>query len=61
MRAYTWNPVELFAEQRERGSIEPASGGIAVLDEDIFSCHKDRIRKAKVTLTMMEGEIVYRA
>lgn len=62
VRAYTWNPVELFAEQRERGSIEPGKlADIAVLDEDIFSCHKDRIRKAKVTLTMMEGEIVYRA
>lgn len=61
VRAYTWNPSELYKEHGERGSIEPGKlADIAVLDEDIFSCHKDRIRKAKVTVTMMEGDIVYR-
>lgn len=62
VRAYTWNPAALFGETEARGSIEAGKiADITIIDEDIFSCHKDKIRTAKVTGTIMEGEFVYRA
>lgn len=61
VRAYTWNPAVLFGEEGARGSIEPGKlADITILDTDIFSCPKDRIRKAKVVTTIMEGDIIHR-
>ncbi len=62
VRAYTWNPASLFGDGGTRGSIETGKiADIAILSEDIFTIAKERIRKARVTATIREGEFVFRA
>ena len=62
VRSYTWNPAALFGDEKNLGSIEAGKiADIAILSEDIFSIPKERIRKARVAGTIMEGEFVFRA
>jgi predicted amidohydrolase YtcJ len=50
-----------FAED-VRGTIEPGKyADLVVLDRDIFTCDPREIREAKVVLTMVGGEVVYRS
>jgi len=50
-----------FAED-VRGTIEPGKyADLVVLDRDIFTCDPRAIREARVVLTMVGGEVVYRS
>jgi predicted amidohydrolase YtcJ len=61
VRSYTWNPAALFGEEANLGSIEIGKiADIVILADDIFSMQKEKIRKTRVTGTIMEGEFVYR-
>lgn len=58
---YTLGAAHLSFSENEKGSITPGKvADFAVLSDDITEMPSDRIREAKVDLTIMNGDIVYR-
>jgi predicted amidohydrolase YtcJ len=62
LRSYTaWAARQLFLENRI-GSIEPGKDAdLAVWDRDLYSIPADDIRNLKCEMTLLRGQIVYRA
>jgi predicted amidohydrolase YtcJ len=59
--AYTINSAWLMHRERDTGSIEPGKAAdIVVLDRDIFKLPSGKIGTAKVDLTYLDGQQVYR-
>jgi predicted amidohydrolase YtcJ len=62
LRAATLGPAYAAFEEDVKGSLRPGKyGDVVVLSEDILSVPEDRIRDARVLLTIVAGEVVYRA
>lgn len=62
LRALTINGAYLSFDENERGSIEPGKlADLAVLSEDVLAVPEDDIKDIKVLMTMVGGDIVYRA
>ena len=61
LEAYTVNGAYLSHRETSTGSIEPGkSADIVVLDRDLFAVSPSEIHTARVLLTMLEGDVVYR-
>lgn len=62
IKAYTINGAYLEGREEVKGSIEPGKkADLIVLDRDITELRPEEILKAKVTRTIIGGEIVYEA
>ena len=56
----TWNA---YASRQEAtlGSLEPGKrADLVVLSDDVFTCPEARIPDIRPTLTLLEGEVVFR-
>ena len=62
VRSFTaWNAYA-SRQDGELGTLEPGKrADLIVLSDDVFTCPEDRIAEIRPTLTMVGGEIVYRA
>lgn len=61
LAAYTINGAYLSHRETEAGSIEAGkSADLVVLDRNLLAVPPSDIHKARVLLTMLEGEVVYR-
>jgi hypothetical protein len=59
--AYTINGAWLMHHEKDTGSIEPGKAAdIVVLDRDIFKLPAAKIGTAKVDVTYLDGEVIYR-
>jgi hypothetical protein len=62
LRCITINGAYLAFDEKKKGSLEPGKfADLAVLDRDYLSCPDDEIRRISVTLTILDGQVVYRA
>ncbi len=62
IRAYTITAAYASFEENIKGSIEPGKlADLVVLNDDILSIEADKIKDAKVEMTIFDGEIIYRA
>jgi len=60
LRSYTINAAQAAFEEAIKGSLEPGKlADIVVLSQDILTCPAEDIRKAKVELTIIGGQIVF--
>ena len=61
LRQTLWDRPLSYGRDHELGSLEPGKlADIIVLDRNLFSAPKDEIKDAKVLLTVMDGNVVYR-
>ena len=59
--SFTINGAYANFLEKETGSIEKGKfADLIVLNKNLFKIHKDEISKAKVLLTLFEGEEVFR-
>jgi hypothetical protein len=59
--AYTIEGAWLMHHQDQTGSIEAGKAAdIVVLDRDVFKVPAAQIGEARVDLTLLDGEVVYR-
>jgi predicted amidohydrolase YtcJ len=62
IEAYTINGAWLARQEQETGSIEVGKAAdLIVLDNNLFDIDPSQIANVKVIMTMLEGDIVYRA
>jgi predicted amidohydrolase YtcJ len=62
LRAYTWGSAYAAFEEHNRGTIAPRMlGDVVVLSDNLFSIPPDKIKDARVVLTVVGGRIVHRA
>lgn len=62
VRLFTINAAYPSFEEAEKGSLEIGKlADMAVIDRDIYSIAPEDIRNVKITMTVMDGKIVYRA
>ena len=62
VRAYTYEPAYLSNEETRKGTIEVGKlADIVILSDDIFTIDKEKILNVKAALTMVNGEVVYKA
>lgn len=62
LRAYTWGSAYAAFQEKEKGTISPGKlGDLVVLSDDLFSIQPDKIKDARVVLSVVGGRIVYRA
>jgi predicted amidohydrolase YtcJ len=60
--SYTYNGAFAHFLEEEIGSIEVGKqADIIVLDQNLFEIPPDEISKTKVLLTMVDGQIAYKA
>jgi predicted amidohydrolase YtcJ len=61
LRSYTLNNAYAAFEEGLKGSLAPGKlADLVVLDRDIMTIPEDQVRDARVDLTMVGGEILYR-
>ena len=62
LKSYTiWAAHQLFLENRV-GSLEPGKDAdLAVWDRDLYSIPSDDLKSLKCQLTLLHGQIVYKA
>jgi len=62
LKSYTiWAAHQLFLENRV-GSLEPGKDAdLAVWDRDLYSIPSDQLKDLKCQLTLLRGQIVYKA
>ena len=61
LRAYTANGAWLMHQEDETGVIKPGmAADLVVLEKDLFSIAAEEIGEVTVTMTLFEGQIVYR-
>jgi hypothetical protein len=61
LRAYTVNAAWVVREDTKNGSLEAGKeADLAVLDRNLFRIPKNTIHKARVLLTLLDGEPIYR-
>ena len=62
LRAYTRGSAYAAFEEMEEGTISPGKlADVVVLSEDLFRIPPERIKDARVEITIVGGKIVYRA
>ncbi|MBX3288530.1 MAG: amidohydrolase [Acidobacteria bacterium] len=62
IRAYTWGSAFAEFQENEKGTLETGKlADFVILSEDIFTIDPVRIRDAKVTMTLVNGKVVYEA
>ncbi len=61
LRAFTIDAAFAAFEEKVKGSLEPGKfGDFVVFDKDLMKCEANEILKAKVMMTVIGGEVVYR-
>jgi hypothetical protein len=61
LAGYTINGAYVNFEEQETGSLEVGKAAdLIVISRNIFDVPKHTIHRAKVLLTLLEGEVVYR-
>jgi predicted amidohydrolase YtcJ len=59
--AYTINAAWVMHQEDKAGSIEPGKrADIVVLDRDLFDIPPEQISEARVVMTLLDGEVIYR-
>ena len=54
------HPAYLSFTEQTKGSLENGKlADLAVLDRDYLNCSEEEIRKIKVSMTMVDGKIVF--
>lgn len=62
MLAYTLGGARIAGAERSTGSLVPGkSADLVVLDRDPYAVSASRLAKTRVLLTLLEGQVVYRA
>ncbi|GAB4143869.1 MAG: amidohydrolase [Planctomycetota bacterium] len=62
LRGFTRNAARAMFAEDDLGTIEPGKiADLTVFDRDILTCPKDEIPRARVLMTIIGGEIAYRA
>jgi predicted amidohydrolase YtcJ len=62
VRGYTWGPAYTSGQLARQGSLTPGKlADLVVLDRDIFVIPLDQIPHTQVSLTIFDGQIVYRS
>jgi predicted amidohydrolase YtcJ len=62
LRAFTFDAAYAAFEEKDKGTLEPGKlADFVVLDTDIMTCPPRDILKARVLMTVIGGEVVYRA
>ena len=62
LRAYTMGSAYAAFEEKEKGTITPGKlADLAVLFDDLFSIPPEKIREARVLMTIVGGRVVYDA
>ena len=57
----TWNAYA-SRQEAELGTLEPGKrADLIVLSEDVFTCSEDRIAEIRPMLTLVGGDVVFRA
>jgi len=60
VRAYTLDAAYAAGEDAVKGSLTPGKlADVVVLSRDIFAERPDAIRQTQVTLTILDGQVVY--
>ena len=60
IRQFTYNGAYASFEEGIKGSLEPGKlADIVILDQDILTWPRERIREVKVRYTILGGEVVY--
>jgi predicted amidohydrolase YtcJ len=61
LRAYTYGSAYASFQEKDKGTITPGKlGDIVVLSDDLFSIPPDKIKDARVVLTIVGGRVVHR-
>jgi hypothetical protein len=62
LRAYTWGCAYAAFEEKDKGTITPGKlADLVVLSEDLLRIPPERIKDARVEITIVGGRIVYKA
>ena len=62
LRAYTLGAAYAASEEEEKGTISPGKfADVVVLSDDLFTLPPERIKDARVTMTIVGGKVVYQA
>jgi hypothetical protein len=62
LRAYTRGAAYAAFEEKDRGTISPGKlADLVVLSEDLFRIPPERIKDARVEITIVGGKVVYKA
>jgi hypothetical protein len=62
LRAYTQGCAYAAFEEKDKGTISPGKfADLAVLSEDLFRIPPERIKDARVEITIVGGRVVYQA
>ncbi|MBX3244895.1 MAG: amidohydrolase [Acidobacteria bacterium] len=62
IRAYTWGSAFAEFQEKDKGTLEAGKlADFVVLSDDIFSIDPVKIRDVKVTMTVVDGKVVYEA
>ncbi|MBZ5516892.1 MAG: amidohydrolase [Acidobacteriia bacterium] len=62
LRAYTTGSAYAAFEEKEKGTLAPGKlADLVVLSEDLFSITPERIREARVAMTIVGGRVIYSA
>ena len=60
IRLYTWNGAYASFEEKIKGSIETGKlADLFVLNEPILNVSTERIKHLQVTMTLIDGKVVY--
>jgi hypothetical protein len=60
IKGFTLNGAYAEFSEKSKGSIEPGKlADLVVLDQDLFKIAPDRIKEARVTMTIAGGRVVY--
>ena len=60
IRLYTWNGAYASFEEKIKGSIETGKlADLVVLNEPILNVSTERIKDLQVTMTLIDGKVVY--
>lgn len=60
LRAYTYDAADTYSRKEELGSLEKGKlADLIVIDQNLFTIPKEKIRESHVELTMLGGKIAY--
>ena len=60
VRMFTYNGAYSSFEEKIKGSLEPGKlADVVILDQDLLTYPRERVREVKVTYTLVGGEVVY--
>jgi hypothetical protein len=62
LRAYTWGSAYASFQEKVQGTISPGMlADVVVLSEDLFRVPPEKVKDARVEITIVGGRVVYEA